>query len=69
MTARTLLTTDEVAAQVRCTPKSVRKLVNTGELPATKVLRQWLVAQADLDTWLAAQESNANVRALAGRSA
>ena len=62
-----LLTTDEVAGEIRTTPRSVRKLVNTGQLPARKVIGQWLVARADLDAWLAAQPSNAQARDLMAR--
>ena len=47
------LTVGEIAIDLRVSPMTVYRLVNTGELPATRVGRSTRVARVDLDTYLA----------------
>jgi excisionase family DNA binding protein len=42
---------DEVAAELRVTPKTVRKLAKSGQLPAIKIGREWRFRQADVDAF------------------
>ncbi|MBX5490904.1 MAG: helix-turn-helix domain-containing protein, partial [Chloroflexi bacterium] len=50
---RTLLTTTEVARELRLTPESVRLLIARGHLPAIRVGRRVLrVRKSDLLRWL-----------------
>jgi excisionase family DNA binding protein len=57
-----LLTLAEAAAYLRVHPRTVARLLSTGELLGLKVGRQWRLRRADLDAWVAAQ-----ARAVAGR--
>ena len=47
------LTTEEVAAVMRLTTWRVLQLCRDGKLPATKPAGQWLIAQSDLDAYIA----------------
>jgi excisionase family DNA binding protein len=49
------LTTDEVLAYLKVTPRTIYRLIRNGELPAMRVGRQWRFRRADLDAWLARQ--------------
>jgi excisionase family DNA binding protein len=49
------LTTDEVLAYLKVTPRTIYRLIRSGELPAMRVGRQWRFRRADLDAWLARQ--------------
>jgi excisionase family DNA binding protein len=51
------LTTEEVLALLKVTPRTVYRLIRAGELPAVRVGRQWRFRQSDLDNWLAARET------------
>jgi excisionase family DNA binding protein len=53
-----LLSTDEVAELLAVTPKTVRRWIAEGELPAVKLHRQWRVRATELDRLLEG-ESNA----------
>ena len=44
----TLTTTTEAAARLGITPRHVRHLIKTGQLPATKQGRDWLIDENDL---------------------
>ena len=44
-----LLSTDEVAVVLAVRPKTVRRWITEGELPAVKLHRQWRVRLDDLD--------------------
>ena len=44
-----LLSTDEVAEVLAVRPKTVRRWITEGELPAVKLHRQWRVRLDDLD--------------------
>ncbi len=50
---RTLLTIHEVAEFLRIDPKTARLLVKSKQLAASKVGRQWRVAEEDLWAFLA----------------
>jgi excisionase family DNA binding protein len=49
---RMFLTTDEVKARLRVTPRTIYRLIRSGELPAVRVGRQWRFRRSDLDRWL-----------------
>lgn len=49
---QSFLTTDEVLGYLRITPRTIYRLIRSGELPAVRVGRQWRFRQADLDRWL-----------------
>lgn len=55
------LTTEEVLASLKVTPRTIYRLIRTGELPAVRVGRQWRFRQDDLDAWLDAQANHAVV--------
>lgn len=52
------LTVEEVAEGLRCSTNHVRKLILTGELPARKVGRSWLVHPDSIHAWLKAGSPN-----------
>lgn len=49
---RSLLTIDEVAAELRRTPASVRWLIHDNQLPSGKVGGRRLVRRSDLNAWI-----------------
>lgn len=51
------LTTEEVLACLKVTPRTVYRLIRSGELPAVRVGRQWRFRKADFETWLASHEA------------
>ena len=53
-----LLTIREVAERLKVSVKTVRRLIQRGELEACQVGRQWRVSEADLIIYLARQRSN-----------
>jgi excisionase family DNA binding protein len=53
-----LLTTDEIAAELRLTPDEVRTLIRQQAWTAKKVGRRWLTHPAEIDKYLAAAPSN-----------
>jgi excisionase family DNA binding protein len=46
------LTTEEVLTYLKVTPRTIYRLIRTGELPAVRVGRQWRFRRDDLDAWL-----------------
>jgi excisionase family DNA binding protein len=46
------LTTEEVLGYLKVTPRTIYRLIRTGELPAVRIGRQWRFRRADLDSWL-----------------
>jgi excisionase family DNA binding protein len=44
-----LLTVAEVAAELRFSVKTVRRMIVRGDLPARRIGRQWRVRRTDLD--------------------
>jgi excisionase family DNA binding protein len=50
-----LLTTDEVLARLRITPRRMYRLIRCGELPAVRIGRQWRFRPGDVDNWMERQ--------------
>jgi excisionase family DNA binding protein len=48
-----VLTLQEAADFLRCSPDTVKRKARAGELPASKIGRVWRFRRADLDEWLA----------------
>ena len=46
------LTVDQVAASLGFHPKTVRQLIRSGKLKATRIGKQWRILTADLDAFL-----------------
>jgi excisionase family DNA binding protein len=46
------LRTDEVLGYLRVTPRTIYRLIQTGDLPAVRIGRQWRFRRSDLDLWL-----------------
>lgn len=46
---RRTMTTDEVAAALGLTRSAVYAALNRGQIPATKVGKQWLIARSAID--------------------
>jgi len=55
-----LLTTEEVLAYLRVTPRTIYRLIHSGELPAMRIGRQWRFRRNDLDAWLERQRPVCN---------
>ena len=53
-----LLTTDEVLAQLKMTPRRMYRLIRCGELPAVRIGRQWRFRPADVETWMERQRES-----------
>ena len=54
------LTTEEVLGYLKVTPRTIYRLIRTGELPAVRVGRQWRFRRADLDNWLDRQRHSSS---------
>jgi excisionase family DNA binding protein len=52
------LTTDEVLGYLNTTPRTIYRLIRTGELPAVRIGRQWRFRRVDLDRWIERQAAN-----------
>jgi excisionase family DNA binding protein len=48
----TFLTTEEVLECLKVTPRTVYRLIKSGDLPAVRIGRQWRFRRADLHDWL-----------------
>ena len=53
------LTTEEVLTYLKVNPRTIYRLIRTGELPAVRIGRQWRFRRADLDLWLDRQRHSA----------
>lgn len=53
----TFLTTEEVLSYLNVTPRTIYRLIRSGELPALRIGRQWRFRRCDLDAWLERQRS------------
>jgi excisionase family DNA binding protein len=53
------LTTEEVLTYLKVTPRTIYRLIRTGELPAVRIGRQWRFRRGDLDSWLDRQRHTA----------
>ena len=51
------LTTEEVLGYLRVTPRTIYRLIRSGELPAVRIGRQWRFRRTDLDEWLNRQRA------------
>ena len=51
------LTTDEVLSYLKVNPRTIYRLIRSGELPAIRIGRQWRFRRSDLDDWLERQRS------------
>jgi excisionase family DNA binding protein len=49
------LTTEEVLAYLKITPRTIYRLIRSGELPAVRIGRQWRFRRTDLDEWVERQ--------------
>jgi excisionase family DNA binding protein len=49
------MTTDEVSVYLNLHPLTVRRLARDGEIPATKIGRQWRFKRDLLDRWIEEQ--------------
>lgn len=54
---RAFLTTEEVLAYLKITPRTIYRLIRCGELPAVRIGRQWRFRRTDLDAWLERQRA------------
>ena len=51
------LTTEEVLGYLKVTPRTIYRLIRTGELPAVRIGRLWRFKRADVDDWLERQHA------------
>ena len=51
------LTTREIQDCLRVTPRTIYRLIESGELPAVRVGRRWRFRQSDLDDWFDRQRA------------
>lgn len=51
------LTTEDVLGYLKVTPRTIYRLIRSGELPAVRIGRQWRFRRADLNDWLDRQRS------------
>jgi excisionase family DNA binding protein len=54
------LTTEEVLDCLKVNPRTIYRLIKTGELPAVRIGRQWRFRRADLDEWIERQQTAAS---------
>ena len=54
------LTTGEVLGCLKVNPRTIYRLIKTGELPAIRIGRQWRFRRADLDEWIDRQRTAAS---------
>ena len=54
------LTTEEVLSCLKVNPRTIYRLIKTGELPAIRIGRQWRFRRADLDEWIDRQRTAAS---------
>jgi excisionase family DNA binding protein len=53
-----LMTVDEVAAWLRVSEKTVRKLASDGDLPGRKIGREWRFDRSEVAAWLHRQQGD-----------
>jgi len=51
------LTTEEVLSCLKVNPRTIYRLIKSGELPAVRIGRQWRFRRSDLDTWIDRQRT------------
>lgn len=60
----TYLSVKEIAALLRFHPKTIRRWITKGELPATQLGRDWRIKRSDLKACLAAKGNRVEGHAL-----
>ena len=55
------LTTEEVLGCLKVNPRTIYRLIKTGELPAVRIGRQWRFRRTDLDEWIGRQRTAASL--------
>ena len=56
MSEHDLLTVAEVASYLRLAERTVREMIDKGDLPAIKLNRAYRITRADLDSFLASRK-------------
>ena len=51
------LTIDEIARHLKISKETIYKMVQQGQIPASKLGNQWRFNRKTVDTWLAAQSN------------
>lgn len=51
------LTTEEVLGYLNVNPRTIYRLIRSGELPAIRIGRQWRFRRSDLNEWIDRQRS------------
>jgi excisionase family DNA binding protein len=54
------LTTEQVLDCLKVNPRTIYRLIKTGELPAIRIGRQRRFRRADLDDWIDRQQTTAS---------
>jgi excisionase family DNA binding protein len=54
------LTTEEVLDCLKVNPRTIYRLIKSGELPAVRIGRQWRFRRTDLDDWINRQRTAAS---------
>jgi excisionase family DNA binding protein len=54
------LTTEEVLDCLKVNPRTIYRLIKSGELPAVRIGRQWRFRRSDLDEWIDRQRTTAS---------
>ena len=54
------LTTEEVLGCLKVNPRTIYRLIKTGELPAIRIGRQWRFRRSNLDEWIDRQQTAAS---------
>jgi excisionase family DNA binding protein len=58
--SKSFLTTEVVLGCLNVNPRTIYRLIKTGELPAIRIGRQWRFRRADLDEWIDRQRTAAS---------
>ena len=56
-TLPSFLTTEEVLGYLKVNPRTIYRLIRSGELPAVRIGRQWRFRRSDLSDWIDRQRS------------
>ena len=51
------LTTEEVLSCLKVNPRTIYRLIKSGELPAVRIGRQWRFRRSDLTEWIDRQRA------------
>jgi excisionase family DNA binding protein len=49
------MTTEQVLGCLKVNPRTIYRLIRSGELPAVRIGRQWRFRRSDLDEWILRQ--------------